>query len=149
MNIKHCTQKITPEVLKQKIDQAKATYIELEQTEPRAELAEYDDFNKKLIIKLKNEVEFRIPVALIEGLSKASPKDISDVYVSLTGDSIHWEKLNLDFGIPELISGIFGTKVWMSELGKRGGSKSTQAKSNAARENGKKGGRPKKKALTA
>jgi len=34
-------------------------------------------------------------------------------------------------------------KKYLSEIGKKGGSRSTEAKRRAARENGKKGGRPK------
>jgi len=36
-------------------------------------------------------------------------------------------------------------KIIMSDLGKRGGAVKSDAKSDAARKNGKKGGRPKKK----
>jgi len=35
-------------------------------------------------------------------------------------------------------------KTYLSEIGKKGGSKKTDKKINAARENGKKGGRPRK-----
>ena len=58
--------------------------------------------------------------------------------------SVHWESLDVDFGIPELVAGIFGTKSWMAELGRKGGEATSSAKSAAARKNGKKGGRPKK-----
>lgn len=57
---------------------------------------------------------------------------------------MHWESLDADFNILGLIQGVFGTKSWMAELGRKGGKISSVAKSQAARENGKKGGRPKK-----
>jgi hypothetical protein len=50
--------------------------------------------------------------------------------------------LDVDHYIPALLEGVFGTKRWMSELGRRGGSKTSAAKAAAARENGRRGGRP-------
>lgn len=47
-----------------------------------------------------------------------------------------------DFTIAGLAANIFGTKEWMRELAKIGGSKSSPAKAEAARLNGKKSGRP-------
>jgi tRNA-uridine 2-sulfurtransferase len=40
--------------------------------------------------------------------------------------------------------GIFGTREWMSELARHAGSRTSAAKAKAARENGRKGGRPRK-----
>ncbi|WP_219729955.1 hypothetical protein [Sodalinema gerasimenkoae] len=42
------------------------------------------------------------------------------------------------------MQGIFGSRNWMAELGRKGGQKTSTAKRQAARENGKKGGRTKK-----
>jgi len=54
----------------------------------------------------------------------------------------------LDLGVAPLVSGIFGTAAWMRELrremARAGGRVSTDAKARAARENGRKGGRPRK-----
>jgi hypothetical protein len=57
---------------------------------------------------------------------------------------LHWESLDVDLGVPELIAGVFGTKAWMTELGRLGGQVKSVAKEKAARENGKRGGRPRK-----
>jgi hypothetical protein len=45
-----------------------------------------------------------------------------------------------------LIDGVFGSKAWMRDIGRVGGSAKSEAKATAARENGKKGGRPRKAA---
>jgi len=49
--------------------------------------------------------------------------------------------------VPALVSGIFGTRAWMTrELARAGGRKTSEAKTVAARANGAKGGRPRKAA---
>jgi hypothetical protein len=57
---------------------------------------------------------------------------------------INWEKLDVQMHVPSMVAGVFGTRQWMSELGRAGGSAKSAAKARAARENGKKGGRPKR-----
>jgi len=49
--------------------------------------------------------------------------------------------------VPGLLQGTFGTRRWMAgELGAAGGKARSTAKVAAARENGRKGGRPRKAA---
>ena len=38
-----------------------------------------------------------------------------------TGSALHWENLDADLGVPQLVSGLFGSKAWMTELGRHGG----------------------------
>ena len=57
-----------------------------------------------------------------------------------------WEELDSHLSVPGLVAGTFGTKRWMSELGRKGGSVRSEAKAKSSRENGKLGGRPKKTA---
>ena len=54
------------------------------------------------------------------------------------------DRLDADFNIAGLVAGIFGTKAWMSQLGRKGGQSTSSAKAESSRNNGKKGGRPKK-----
>lgn len=112
-------------------------------TEPRAKAAYYDQASNRLVIELLNEVSLAIPIHLLQGLQSASPEEIAKVEITPSGYGLHWEKLNADFSVPALMQGIFGTKIWMAEIGKRGGHSTSKAKATASRENGKKGGRPK------
>ncbi|GBO55547.1 hypothetical protein APA_3698 [Pseudanabaena sp. lw0831] len=81
---------------------------------------------------------------MVQGLGEATPEDLSDVWLDGSGSSVHWERLDVDFDIVGLVAGIFGTKSWMSELGRKGGQATSPTKAESSRNNGKKGGRPKK-----
>ncbi len=137
-------KELTEENLRDQIAQAKQAWKTAEATEPRAESVQYNQSEDLIVIKLKNGAIFCFPPRLAQGLESASPQQLADVWLPPSGSSVHWESLDVDFGIPELIAGIFGTKSWMAELGRKGGEATSSAKSAAARKNGKKGGRPKK-----
>lgn len=115
------------------------------QTAPQAMSASYDRAANRLIVELKNGVTFMIPCDLIQGLRDASPDEIAEVEVMPRGMALHWEKLDQDFSVAGLMAGMFGNKTWMSELGRQGGSITSEAKVVASRENGRKGGRPRTK----
>ena len=67
--------------------------------------------------------------------------------VDEVGFNLHWPALDVDLYVPALVSGIFGTRAWMtSELARLAGKATSPAKAAAARSNGAKGGRPRKAA---
>jgi hypothetical protein len=126
------------------IAQASARAIALADAGPCAEAVWYNSERQLIEIRLKNGAIFSFPPHLAQGLNKASPRELEDIWLGADGLSVHWDSLDADFSIPSLIQGIFGTKAWMTELGRKGGKRSSVAKQQAARTNGKKGGRPKK-----
>ncbi len=111
------------------------------ETEPRAEAARYDAKSGRVIIDLANGATFAFPARLAEGLADADPGDLADIEVSPQGFGLHWPKLDVDYSVPGLVSGIFGTARWMAA---RAGRATSPAKAAAARRNGAKGGRPRK-----
>jgi hypothetical protein len=113
-------------------------------TEPRVKSARYDQESDRIVIDLQNGATFMVPVIMLEGFAQASPEDLIDVQVTPSRAGLHWEKLDADFSVPALLKGVFGSRTWMSELGKQGGRVTSEAKALAAKENGKKGGRPRK-----
>ncbi|MFM6190690.1 MAG: DUF2442 domain-containing protein [Planktothrix sp.] len=147
MNSHKGEQELIEENLLEEIAKAKQAWQEAEATEPRAISVKYDQDQDLIVIHLKNGSIFSFPPRLAQGLAEATPEQLADVWIPPSGKSIHWDSLDVDFGIPELVRGIFGTKSWMAELGRKGGQATSKAKSEAAQKNGKKGGRPKKVTL--
>jgi hypothetical protein len=111
------------------------------ETEPRAAAARYDAKSGRVIIGLTNGATFAFPARLAEGLADADPVDLADIEVSPHGFGLHWPKLDVDYSVPGLVAGIFGTARWMAA---RAGRVTSPAKAAAARVNGAKGGRPRK-----
>ena len=135
---------ISEEELDAQIVSAKAVAQESDATEPRATSVRFDRLSRLIVISLKNGAFFSFPPTLVQGLAEATAEDLDDVWLDASGSSVHWERLDADFDITELVAGIFGTKAWMSQLGRKGGQATSEAKAKASRDNGKKGGRPKK-----
>jgi hypothetical protein len=113
-------------------------------TEPRAIAARYDRKAKRIVVDLRGGASFMFPPELAQGLAGASAADLAKVTVTPSGSGLRWPTLDADLSLPALLLGLFGTKSWMAELGRRGGRVTSDAKAVTARENGKKGGRPKK-----
>jgi hypothetical protein len=130
------------------IDAALARGRETDRAEPRAVSARFDAAAGRLVVELTNDTSFTFPPVLVRELRGAEPADIAAVEVLAGGRALRWEALDLDLGVAPLLAGIFGTASWMrqlrSELGRAGGSTKSPAKASAARENGRKGGRPRK-----
>jgi hypothetical protein len=109
-----------------------------------AKRACYDARARRLVVELRSGVSIAIPVRLIQKLASARPDARADVKIAGRGVALHWPRLDLDLGVRNLVGGIFGTREWMSELARHAGSRTSAAKAKAARENGRKGGRPRK-----
>ena len=141
------TSKISLE-LKEQIAQARLAGKIAAKTEPRAIKAWYAADSERIFIELTNGVVMGFPYQLLQGLENGTPEQLAEVEVMPTGNALHWESLDADLGVPQLVSGLFGTKAWMTELGRQGGRLRSEAKAQSSRDNGKLGGRPPKKAVT-
>jgi hypothetical protein len=91
-----------------------------ERTEPRAVSATYDRRAGRVVIELRNGCSFSVPAELCEGLRGASADELSDVTVLGAGEALHWEALDADLGVPELLEGRFGSDRWMAQWGGSG-----------------------------
>ena len=111
------------------------------ETEPRAHSARYDAKTGRIVVELTSGAIFAFPPALAQKLCDASPEELADIEVSPGGYGLHWPRIDEDFSVPGLMNGVFDTAKWMAACA---GRTSTPAKAAAARENGKKGGRPRK-----
>ncbi|MFO1085161.1 MAG: DUF2442 domain-containing protein [Reyranellaceae bacterium] len=107
--------------------------------------ARYDRRSARVVVMLNTGVQVAFPAHLVEGLSGASSIDLSQIEISPAGLGLHWPRLDADVYVPALLQGVLGSKSWMArQLGSKGGQARTEAKRAAARENGRKGGRPRK-----
>lgn len=111
---------------------------------PMASRASYDPECREIIVEFSNGAKFIFPSEQAQGLQGATDEQLSKIDIFPSGTGLRWPDLDVDLSIPHLMEGIFGTKLWMKEMTARGGHSTSGAKKAAARENGKKGGRPKK-----
>ena len=109
--------------------------------------ARYDRRRSRVVVGLNTGIELTFPARLAEGLADASPESLAEIEISPAGLGLHWPQLDADLYVPALMQGVLGSKRWMARLlGAEGGRSRTPAKIAAARDNGRKGGRPRKAA---
>jgi Protein of unknown function (DUF2442) len=135
--------------LKAEIDRARSAGKALAETEPRAVKAWYAADSERVFIELTNGVMMGFPYQLLQGLANGTPEQLAEVEILPTGSALHWESLDADLGVAQLVSGLFGSRAWMTELGRHGGKSKSEAKAQASRDNGKRGGRPRKTIASA
>jgi Protein of unknown function (DUF2442) len=116
--------------------------------DPRAIAARYEDGH--IVIDLSTRYRVSFAPERAQGLAGAAPSDLAEIEITPSGYGLHWPKLNADLWLPALLEGVFGSRAWMAaRLGAEGGKATSDAKVAAARENGKRGGRPAKRARKA
>ncbi|MFT3746049.1 MAG: DUF2442 domain-containing protein [Pyrinomonadaceae bacterium] len=118
---------------------------------PKARSVSLDGKGETLKIELTNDVVFLVPTRLIQIFDGAAVDEIKNVEILLSGMYLRWPSLDEDMRVQSLLEGTFGTAKWMNnlkehlaEIGRKGGSRRSAAKTEAARINGLKGGRPRK-----
>lgn len=112
---------------------------------PRALAARYEA--GKIVVELDTGLEIRFVPNAAQGLEQGTPEQLSDICIEQQGLGLHWPQLDADLYVPSLIHGLLGSRRWMKQIASLGGKVSTPKKAMSARENGKKGGRPRKVAL--
>lgn len=116
-------------------------------TKPHAKTARYSNSDRSVIVSLTNGAAFSIPVAMIPGLADAQAVELRAVTVGPAGVGLCWAALDVDVSVVALARLVLGPQMLMRAAGAAGGAVRSRAKVIAARENGKKGGRPKKAAI--
>lgn len=124
---------------------------ELREKTPRRNItsARYLPAERRVLVDLDNGTTFIFPADQVQGLAGKTDEELAALEI-LSYDTLAWPALDAIAPVSDLMAGIFGSKAWMkrlSEMGKKGGAARSQAKAEAARENGRRGGRPRKTAL--
>ena len=116
---------------------------------PRATGAYYDRRSGRIVVNLSSNIAIMFAPKDAEGLEKATPAQLQRIEITPSGYGIHFPKIDADLYLPALLEGFLGSKRWMaSVLGRIGGKATTVAKKSASRQNGRLGGRPRKKSVS-
>jgi len=117
--------------------------------EPLATSVHYSGARDVVVVEMNNGASLVIPRRLLQGLDDASPARLKYGSIAGQGTAITWPRLDADFSVMSLLRGIYGGKRWASELARHAGATKSKEKAAAARANGAKGGRPRKKPASA
>ncbi|MBV5347329.1 DUF2442 domain-containing protein [bacterium] len=112
---------------------------------PTAVAARYDRRVGRVVIALSTGLEIGFKPHDAQGLEAARPAQLADIEISPSGLGLHFPQLDADLYLPALLQGFLGSRQWMAQaMGKVGGKAVTPQKADAARANGRLGGRPRK-----
>ncbi len=103
---------------------------------PRAVAARFDRRTHKVVVQLDTGIDFAFDPRRAQGLSDAAADDLVGVSVEGVGSTLHFPRLDADFTVSRLLEGFLGPMDWTRR----------ETRALASRENGKRGGRPKREA---
>ena len=129
--------------------EARRLYEEEHGPDPYATKIEFAEDVRILVIHLSNGLRLAIPIENLEGLENATAAQLRNYEMMGIGYAFFFPDLDVDFYLQSLIEGVYGTRRWMSQLGKKGGAARTESKQRASRANGAKGGSPRKDQIPA
>jgi hypothetical protein len=109
--------------------------------------ARYDRASDAVFLIFRGGGSMTIPRHVVPGLEHQPASALEAMTLSPAGDALLWPSLDADVYVPGLVERAFGNRLFAAAAGRRGGQRRTKAKMAAARRNGAKGGRPRKRAI--
>ena len=109
--------------------------------------ARYDSVRDTIDLQFRNGCSMSIPRRAVPDLETVPAGTLGVIEVSPAGDALSWRAHDVDIYVPGLVERAFGTRLFARASGQRGGQRRSKAKTAAARANGAKGGRPRKRLL--
>ena len=101
---------------------------------PQAVSARFDRRSRRLVVRLDTGIEFSFDPTASKDLATASAEALVAVVVDGRGSCLHFPTLDVDLSVARLLEGFLGPMAWTQR----------EARAAASRENGKRGGRPRK-----
>lgn len=98
------------------------------------------------MVQFGNGCEVAFPLSLVPGTEGAGARELAEVELHADGEAIAWEALDAGVDVRGLLLEAFGVRSWAAAY--LGASRSP-AKAEAARRNGRRGGRPRRDAGAA
>ncbi len=126
------------------IQAARQRHNERAQRESRASRFAYDAKRRMIVLDLRGGAILAIPIDTIRELRGATTSQLKSIRASLGGEALTIDALDVDISIPGSLRNLIGLTSAAALLGQKGGSATSTAKTAAVRENGKRGGRPRK-----
>lgn len=107
--------------------------------------AHYDRACDTLDLTLRKGVIVRFPRRQIWELADKSPDEVAEIEIQPGGDGLTFPRTDVDISVPGLLREELGA-LFARALGRRARGRTSPQKAISSKENGKKGGRPMKKA---
>lgn len=133
---------LTEQQIEDQIEQAIANQSKIDGIEPRANKVLFED--GRIILHFNNGAIFSFLASSVEAIENLPSELLATVELTPSGKGLRWNEPDIDLSIQGLLLGIFGSNIWMKEIATKGGKSTSKKKKAASRENGTKGGRPKK-----
>jgi hypothetical protein len=101
---------------------------------PRATAVHFDVKTSRLVVQLDTGLDLSFDPRQAHGLQDATDDDFIGAAIEGAGIALHLPRLDADFSIARLLEGFLGPLDWTQR----------EARAAASRENGKRGGRPRR-----
>lgn len=119
---------------------------ESDRTEPRIDRTTYDNRSRLLHLAMRGGAGVDIPIDLFDDFNGATPEQIANCKLHENGASLHWDELDIQMETISILQIAFRFRT-VTDNARQAGSARSPAKAAAARRNGAKGGRPKKRVV--
>ena len=111
---------------------------------PQVTAVRYDRETKLVVLDLNNGAQFTVPADKLQGVATATEAARSGVRILGPNWAIEFPKIDEQFTVESLLTGVFGNRQWMTKLNKTAGATKISSRRSAIRTNGRKESRPKK-----